>query len=431
MSRRRRVKQSSLSSSCSKIVSSGGGHSASPIFLHRIAMPPPVSALRNALVLIAIASGIGDVVARQFVPTTDATVVETLRDQPLGAADNDFRRLRAQLRVRPADLNLALAVAQRAIEIARRDGDPRFLGYAQAALTPWWSLADPPPSVRVMKAVLLQSTHAFAPALAELDAVLRMSPNNAQAWLIRVAILQVQGKYADATHACDQLRTAGAVLYASVCRAELTGLTGDNASARTQLAQLIAATAAGGSSSPALSSWLALIEAEMAERDGDALAADRHYRLALKGAGDAYAKAAYADFLLDQNRSREVIKLLERDQRADALLLRLAIAYQREKDDRLTAAAASLKARFDAARLRGDTVHQREEARFNLQLLAQPAAALSLAKQNWATQKESGDTRILLEAARAAGDQATIAAARDFIRANRIVDRRLTPLLAE
>ena len=37
---------------------------------------------------------------------------------------------------------------------------------------------------------------------------------------------------------------------------------------------------------------------------------------------------------------------------------------------------ASLQARFEAGHLRGDFVHQREEARYTLELLHQPAAAL-------------------------------------------------------
>ena len=362
------------------------------------------------------------------VPASDSVIVEILRDQPLSAKDSDFRRLRTKLRDTPADMALATTVAQRAIEISRRDGDPRYLGYAQAALSPWWSQANPPVPVRLLKATLLQSTHAFAPALAELDAVLLAAPANAQAWLIRAAILQVQGEYSAAASSCERLRPAGAGFYADVCKAELTGLTGDVAAARAQLAQL-AKFATGAAGAPASGAWLAVIEAEMAERAGDDAAADRHYRAALAGANDAYAKAAYADFLLDRKRAPDVIALLQREQRADALLLRLAIAYQMENDPRLAAAIAALRTRFDAARLRGDIAHQREEARFTLQLLSRPVEALALAQQNWSVQKESADARILLEAARAAGQDAAANPVRDFIRTHQLRDRRVAEFL--
>ena len=61
-----------------------------------------------------------------------------------------------------------------------------------------------------------------------------------------------------------------------------------------------------------------------------------------------------------------------------------------------------MAARFEAARLRGDSVHQREEARFALAVARDPARALRLAEQNWRVQKEPADARVLLEAAAAA-----------------------------
>jgi len=83
---------------------------------------------------------------------------------------------------------------------------------------------------------------------------------------------------------------------------------------------------------------------------------------------DAYLKAAYADFLLDRDRPREVLPLLRNDTKNDPLLLRLALAEQRLPDERDAFARhrADLAARFDAARRRGDSLHRREEARFRL-----------------------------------------------------------------
>ena len=385
---------------------------------------PVRTAFAMAILLLVAGS---NAMAAPFIPARDSATVEILRDQPLTNVDSDFRRLRAKLRATPADLSLATSVAQRAIEISRRDGDPRFLGFAQAALAPWWSQSNAPLSVRLLKAILLQSTHAFTPALAELESVLRAAPGNAQAWLIRATILQVQGDYAGAASACERLRVIGPgpAFYADVCRAELLGLTGDVAASRVRLAQLATGTAGGQSRV----GWLAVIEAEMAERAGDDVAADKYYRATMADRSDAYAKAAYADFLLDRKRGGEVIALLERDQRADALLLRLALAYQQQSDPRLAAAITTLANRFDAARLRGEVAHQREEARFTLQLLARPAEALALAQRNWAVQKESADARILLEAARAAGQDAAANPVRDFIRDLHLNDRRLAVFL--
>jgi hypothetical protein len=49
-------------------------------------------------------------------------------------------------------------------------------------------------------------------------------------------------------------------------------------------------------------------------------------------------------------------------------------------------------------------VHQREQARFELQLRNDPRTALKLAQLNWSVQKEPADARILLEAALMAND---------------------------
>jgi hypothetical protein len=74
--------------------------------------------------------------------------------------------------------------------------------------------------------------------------------------------------------------------------------------------------------------------------------------------------------------------------------------------------------------LRGDTVHQREQARFELALRQDPAAAVRLAKANWQVQKEPADLRILLDCALASGDAEAARMVRDWLRSSRIEDRR-------
>jgi hypothetical protein len=65
-----------------------------------------------------------------------------------------------------------------------------------------------------------------------------------------------------------------------------------------------------------------------------------------------------------------------------------------------------LDERFAATRLRGDTTHRAEEARYALQLRRDTSAALALAQANYEVQREPRDARILLEAALAAGQRA-------------------------
>lgn len=98
-------------------------------------------------------------------PSGDAEVLEHV---PSGAADPRERE-RAQLQrllaARPADRRTALALARLDIELSRARSDPRYLGYAQAALGPWWKLEEPPADVLVLRATIRQSSHDFEGAL--------------------------------------------------------------------------------------------------------------------------------------------------------------------------------------------------------------------------------------------------------------------------
>jgi hypothetical protein len=368
--------------------------------------------------------------AAPFVPQSDDEVVQRLPQRP----NADARLQQQRLSREPANLPLALQLAREAIGRARDSGDPRELGQARAALAPWWGSADPPPTVRLLRATVLQSEHAFDSALADLDALLKDDSNaplplRAQAELTRASLHQVQGRYADASAGCQRLLGmlyarlgAAAQFPAQVCLAELKSLQGETQAAHTMLASLAddaPAQAAG---------WLALVRAEEAERRADTAAAETHYREALAAKPDVYALGAYADWLLDQQREAEVLQLLAARDDADALLLRKAIALRRLGDRRADAAIAALQARFDAARLRGDASHAREEARFELDLRSRPEAALALAQKNWDHQKEPADTRLLLRVAHAAQRPAAAEPVRRFIAQSGFTDMRLAAI---
>ena len=152
----------------------------------------------------------------------------------------------------------------------------------------------------------------------------------------------------------------------------------------------------------------ALIESllgEIAQRQGDP-AAEGHFRAALAAdPRDLYTLGVYSDWLLEQRRDAEVVALLQKESRVDALLLRLALAQKALQRPDAESSVANLRARFDASRARGDTVHRREEARFQLRLNGDTKAALRLAQENWDVQREPADLRILAEAALATGDK--------------------------
>lgn len=357
--------------------------------------------------------------AQVRVPRHDDEVVEVLRERSLSEAERAWRALRAKARARPQDMPLATEVAWTAVRWSRQDGDPRWLGQAQAALASWWSQPAPPAEVRLLRATILQSTHQFDAALLDLRAIVASQPANAQAWLTLASVLQVTGHYEEADQACGALAQAGASWHAQACRLELRSMRGEARQAEQGLDELVARAPRE------LGGYLDLVRAELAERLGHVDKAMALYQRLLVQQSDAYTEGAYADLLLANGRAAEVIDRLKGRERNDALLLRLAQAYADQGDARRDQAVAALRARFAASHERGDSVHRREEARFTLHLLQRPRQALQLARLNWQVQKEPADALILLEAAQAAGDASAADEVRVFIRRWGWSDKRL------
>jgi hypothetical protein len=346
--------------------------------------------------------------AAPYTPSDDAQVLERVPARANNPRARELQSLRDALRREPRNPEAAAALAQRWIDDALAEGDPRYVGYAQAALAPWWAEPAPPPAVRVQRALVLQYDHRFDAALADLAAVTDEEPWNATAWAWQAAIRMVRADYAGARAACEGLAPYASALTAAGCHAYVDSLTGNAELASDALG---ATLADAGDASREERVWALTRLAEIEERRGDAAAAERAFRDALAlNVADVYLLAAYADFLLDQARPREVITLLAQRGRADVLLLRLALAGRAAQDPRAAKWADELQARFEAARARGDRTHEKEESRFVLALRGDAARALELALANHELQREPSDARALLEAALAARTPAAKAA---------------------
>src|SRR2546430_1548472 len=106
-------------------------------------------------------------VAAPFVPADDAQVLERLPERA-SASNRELSRLRSAVAAAPNDVASAVALANAYYAVSRAEGDPRYLGYAQAVLRPWWNDAQAPTPVLVARATILQSNHEFDRALADL-----------------------------------------------------------------------------------------------------------------------------------------------------------------------------------------------------------------------------------------------------------------------
>ena len=356
--------------------------------------------------------------AAPFLPQADSQVLATVPARASDPRARELVALRAAWREQPRDLARAVRLAERYFDEVAAEGDPRYIGYAQAALQPWWDLAEPPVAVRVLRAKLHQFDHRFADALADLDGAVRTEPGNGDAWAWRTAILMVQANYAEARRSCERTAPLTTALIATACQAQVDAVTGH---AERAAQTLRAALRAAPDASPAEKLWSLTRLAENEERRGQYAAAEAAFREAVAlGLPDVYLLAAYSDFLLDRGRPAEVLALLKDSARADVLLLRLALAARAAGDPRAEAFRSEMAARFAAARLRGDTTHVKEESRFVLALQNDVPRALALGRQNWAAQKEPADARILLEAAVVARDSAAAQPVLDWMAASGI-----------
>ena len=88
--------------------------------------------------------------AAPYTPASDAQVIERLPIRPGDPVARRLRTLRADLAAHPNDASLAEDLARSYFDLAMAEGDPRYIGYAEAALRPWGAGTAIPPRLRVI-----------------------------------------------------------------------------------------------------------------------------------------------------------------------------------------------------------------------------------------------------------------------------------------
>jgi tetratricopeptide (TPR) repeat protein len=385
-------------------------------------------AVLGVIVLISFANPV-PASSQPYLPKTDEEVLETL---PSTVTDFGQRAIEPVARGAasssgaPLDAQAAATRARAELRRYQASADPRYLGRAEAALGAFWTQPSPPEPILVLRARVRQSNHEFDAALKDLDQALTASPADEQALLDRASIETVVGRYEAALRDCRALEPLTAPLYSAMCRASLSGVTGAAGSAYDELSRLL--------TSPGLAvedrCWVESLMGELAVRIAQNPSAERHFRSVLSACpSDTYTRGALADLLLDLGRASETTPLLAEQTNQDALLLRLVIAEKRVGAPSFEAHFKDLEQRFEEARLRGNQVHRREEARFELLLRNAPEPALSLAIANFHVQHEPADVRIALESAEAAGHPERVRDVVAFVGASRLEDPHVAELL--
>jgi predicted Zn-dependent protease len=361
-------------------------------------------------------------------PYTPSADSEILQEVPSAAdpAVIDMRRLRSQFDATPQSLAAALQLAGAYVDYSRQIGDAHYAGYAEAVIAPWVSRTPAPAAALVTQATILQYRHQFAQARELLQAALKRDSRNPQAWLTLATLDMVQGNYTAAGKNCAHAAETAGLELGLACTGNLRSYLGQ---ARQSLGMLQQAAATADKSAAAYQAWLQGLIAETAERLGDWPLAETHYRAALKLLPqDNFLLVAYADFLLDRGRAKEVLALLADHTQSDTAFLRLALAQADLRGADAARYTWIMAARFEALALRGSDYFGREQARFALQLQHDPQRSLEMARRNWQLQRAPWDARVLLEAAAAADQPRAAVDVLEFLQETKLEDPIIEPL---
>jgi Flp pilus assembly protein TadD len=325
--------------------------------------------------------------------------------------DQRLRELLLAWRANPATAE-SVALATAYIECARSLREPAFFGRAEAVLAPLALKPDANGTLRRLYAEVLQYRHDFAGAEDLLDALLRETPHDPGARLLRASVRLVRGEFAGARADCAQLAVgagSGATL-GFACLAEALAGEGNLDHA---LALLNSAPAQHADADSPARAYLLATRAELRERSGNLNGAIVDYCEALKLLPrDDSIRAALADALTARGDTGDARDLLGIDKPSLALLVRSAALSEGARRKELSARAASW---LTLEVTRGDKPHLRESAMFAL-ANGDAAGAVAAASRNFETQKELADVRVLARAARAADDAAALSSLQSWLR---------------
>ena len=324
----------------------------------------------------------------------DDTIVTQL-PKTITLITNETDLLRRQLKQQPNNIDIATALAKRYIQTAQNQSDPRFLGYAQGVLSPWWHTDKPPVDVRILRATIYQNQHRFNEALIDLDAAIKAEPTRQQAWLLKATVHQSLGQHPQAIGSCYQLGQYATSLISSGCMAASlyeSGLAGRAMGLLDALAQENI-----NQQTPEIQQWLYTLFAETSAQLNQARA-ETFFRQALGvKKRSPHLLLSYSDYLLKQQLPQNVIALLAKDDTLDdTLLLQLARSYRAMGDIENTEKYKFLLSqRFKTAESQNSLLHQASAARFALEFEDDKQKALTLAKNNWKQQKTYRDKKLL------------------------------------
>jgi Tfp pilus assembly protein PilF len=247
-----------------------------------------------------------------------------------------------------------------------------------------------------------QSRHDFAAARAELDRLLASDPRDLEARLMRANLSLLAGESSQARRDCRAALEIGQLYAGTVCMASAQSGPGSVSRARAMLAAL----GDDDTASIELRRWRLLTDADLAARADDSRSAlallERAH--ALDPAHDE-VRTQLAELVLQQGDPARSLTLALAPAPSSARMVVRVRAAMALGDPRTSAWRRELDELLEWDRSNGVPPHLREESQIALHVDRDAGTALALAQQNFGTQKDTRDLRLLVAAALAADDQ--------------------------
>jgi thioredoxin-like negative regulator of GroEL len=322
----------------------------------------------------------------------------------------------------PQDAGVAIEQARALIEEGRKRADIRAFAYADTVLAPFAARAAVDSQLALLLADIHQYRHDFKGAAQLLDQVLARDPRDSNARLMRAQIRIAQGNGHEALRDCLHLVGREAAWVWSACSAQAYAISGRLDDAQ----RLLATNLRGQELQGPRGAWVAGIMAQLAEQTGDRAAEESWLRRALAAdADDHVAAISLIDLLNASGRQTQALQLLAGRPASDAYLIRKAQALQTSDAAQAQQIMTEMRRRFAESDALGDRTHLRERADFELRF-GDARAALALAQENFRTQRELTDVRLLLQAAAAVRNPSGGSAAVQWLRDTRAQDAQAT-----
>ncbi|OUS27374.1 hypothetical protein A9Q99_15360 [Gammaproteobacteria bacterium 45_16_T64] len=390
-------------------------------------IPQSFTGLRCLFNVLLILAPLNIAIAEPFVPTSRTHVITTLPSFMV-----TLQRTQKHERQDTAQLSERIQQAQTYLDSAQKNNDPRWMGYAQAALNPWWNISEQYPKVALLKATILQNRHQFPSALVELNSVLNQQPRNTQALLTRAHVYMMQTDYTSAQQDCQRILWLSQPTLGVNCLAQVNGLTGKGLLAIQQLTQLLADNLTLSSTER---EEIHITIATIAHRHQQKDVALQNYQKAYAiNPNNGYLIEQFTDYLIENNLSEMLITLFSHigiDNLKKNLhqQIKMAQYYQLVGDTQLSTFKSELDDSFTSSKIRKELFPHKEYALFSLSILNKYNQALHSALKNWKIQQAPSDAILVLRAAIASQQLQQAQSVIQWVKDTRLYDHRIDSLI--